>query len=344
MFVSQCHARGERTSRFKAARVRWGVWGIRAFPRCAGMRCGSKSLVLVSCKMATAPAKRNGPMGGGPLLVLTTLAMTAFAANSLLCRVALRGMEIDAASFTAIRIVSGAAVLWVVLKLRAGTTIGSWTSALALFAYAATFSFAYVSLSAGTGALLLFAAVQATMIVAGITKGERLRIRQSFGLVLAFVGLVLLLRPGLSAPPTLGAVLMLTAGIAWGVYSLRGKRVPDAMAATAGNFLRAAPMAVLLAIASAPAMRISPKGIAYAVVSGAVTSGLGYVIWYSVLPWLSATTAATVQLSAPVIATLGGVLLLNEAMTLRLVAASAAVLSGIALVVIKPRGAVTPSA
>ncbi|MEY2546860.1 MAG: hypothetical protein QOG48_1977 [Verrucomicrobiota bacterium] len=262
--------------------------------------------------------------------------MIAFAANSLLCRVALRWTTIDAASFTSIRIVSGAIALWLILQVRSGNirNAGNWISAFALFAYAAGFSFAYISLSAATGALLLFAAVQATMITFGLTKGESMRAVQWFGFVLALGGLVFLLSPGLSAPPVGGSILMLSAGVAWGVYSLRGKRSGDPTVATAGNFLRAVPMTALLSLVLLSHVHVDLAGIGYAIASGAITSGVGYVIWYAALPHLKATTAATVQLSAPVLAALGGIMFLGEAMTLRFVIAAIAVLGGIALVVL----------
>ncbi len=272
------------------------------------------------------------------LFLLTTAAMVAFAGNSLLCRAALREKQIDAASFTALRIVFGAAVLWLVLKVRAQrSTGGNWFSAVALFGYAAAFSFAYISLAAGTGALLLFAAVQTTMITAGLARGERLHALQWFGVAIAFGGLVFLLLPRLTAPPLPGAMLMLIAGVAWGIYSLVGRGAGEPTAATAGNFIRAVPLALILGVTYLPWLRLSPAGIGYAIVSGAITSGLGYVIWYSALPALRATTAATVQLSAPVISAMGGVLLLGETLTARLIGASIVVLGGIALVAIKPR-------
>src|SRR5882724_12446105 len=238
------------------------------------------------------------------LFILTLLAMIAFAGNSLLCRLALKRNTIDAASFTFIRIFSGAVALWLIVKIRKGASpkAGSWISALALFAYAAAFSFAYISLSAGTGALLLFAAVQASMILWGLYKGERLRTRQWLGLALAVGGLVALLFPGLSAPPIKGALLMLCAGIAWGFYSLRGKGAGDPVTTTAGNFLRAAVLATVLSIALFPWARLDRAGVTYAVLSGAIASGVGYVIWYSALPGLKAASAATVQLSVPVLA------------------------------------------
>ena len=298
--------------------------------------------------------------------------MIAFASNSLLCRAALKQTGIDAASFTLIRILSGAVALWIIMKIRNPKTVaavylsrgsdtkaddrrseGNWPSASALFAYAAAFSFAYNSLSAGTGALLLFGAVQATMVLWGLHKGERLRSIQIVGLVVAVTGLVVLVFPGLSAPPIGGSILMLGAGAAWGIYSLRGKTASDAIAATAGNFLRAVPMAAVASIALIPWAQLDGAGITYAVISGAITSGLGYVLWYAALsgsmPFrsgrlgdpdsprgkLGPASAATVQLSVPVLAATGGILLLGEPITLRYLLASIAVLGGIALVVIE---------
>ncbi len=273
------------------------------------------------------------------IVVLTSLAMIAFAGNSLLCRVALRDTGIDAASFTTVRLASGALALWLIVQAgrRADPGKGNWSSALALFAYAAGFSFAYVSLTAATGALLLFGAVQATMIGHGIWAGERLRSVQLAGLVLAMGGLVGLLLPGLSAPPLLGSLLMLGAGAAWGVYSLRGKGTGDPTRVTAGNFLRAVPFAAALSVLSIGGTAVDGAGFGYAVASGALASGMGYAIWYTALPGLRATTAATVQLSVPVIAAVGGIVFLGEKVTLRLVAASVAILGGIALVILERR-------
>lgn len=269
------------------------------------------------------------------VLTLTMLAMLAFAGNSLLCRMALKHTAIDAASFTLVRIVSGALTLWLIVRLRAGPhrPAGSWLSALALFGYAAAFSFAYLSLTAATGALLLFGAVQATMIGFGWWTGERLRGRRVAGLTLALLGLVGLLLPGFAAPPLRGAVLMLVAGVAWGVYSLRGKGSGDPLCATAGNFMRAVVFAAALGLAMLPWASVDRAGVAYAVASGALASGVGYALWYSVLAGLALTSAATVQLSVPVLAALGGVVWLDEPLTLRLVVTSVAILGGIALVV-----------
>lgn len=279
-------------------------------------------------------------MASARIIALTSLAMIAFAGNSLLCRVALKHTSIDAASFTTIRLISGAVMLWLVVRMRHGTYSGggNWLSATALFAYAAGFSYAYVSLPAATGALLLFGAVQATMIGYGIWAGERLQRLQLVGLALALAGLVGLMLPGLSAPPLVGSVLMLGAGVAWGVYSLRGKGAGDPIRVTAGNFLRAVPIAVGLSIVSLHGSSLDAAGFWYALASGALTSGIGYAIWYTALPSLKAANAATVQLSVPVIAALGAVMLLGEPLTLRLVLATVAILGGIALVILdKPR-------
>ncbi len=276
-----------------------------------------------------------------PLRVLlpTTLAMLAFAGNSLLCRAALDYTRIDAASFTTIRLLSGALVLWLVVRSRASkhAGAGNWMSASALFAYAAGFSFAYLHLPAATGAMLLFGAVQATMIGHGLWRGERLTFLQCLGVMLALAGLVALLLPGLAAPPLPSAGLMLCAGIAWGAYSLRGKGTGDPTRVTAGNFLRAVPFALALSLLMSSGATFDAAGIGYAVASGALTSGLGYAIWYTALPALKSTHAATVQLSVPLIAAWGAVLFLGEAMTLRLSAAAVAIVGGIALVILSRR-------
>lgn len=280
-------------------------------------------------------------INGVRVVILTLLAMVAFASNSLLCRLALRQTTIDAASFTLIRLLSGVIALWLIVITRkpGRPTAGNWTSALALFAYAAAFSFAYISLSVGTGALLLFGMVQATMIFWGLRKGERLNARQWFGLAIALGGLVALVFPGLSAPPIGGALLMTGAGIAWGIYSLRGKGAGDPTSVTAGNFWRSVVFAAVLSMALLRWTNLDPAGIRYAIVSGAIASGVGYVIWYSALPGLKATTAATVQLSVPVLAAVGGILFLSESITLRLLLASLLILGGIGLVIIeKPPG------
>ncbi|AMO21744.1 DMT family transporter [Ramlibacter solisilvae] len=275
-------------------------------------------------------------MSRARLILLTALTMAAFAGNSLLCRLALAHTAIDAATFTTVRLASGAAMLWLLTQWRpvtSGSGGGRWLSGLALFAYAACFSFAYISLPAGTGALLLFGAVQVTMVLHDLRSGKTPRMAQAAGMALAAAGLVWLVLPGVSAPPLLGSLLMLASGVAWGIYSLRGRGAGDPTRVTAGNFLRAVPFSIALSIAAAGALTLDPAGVAYALASGAITSAIGYVIWYSVLPSLSATSAATVQLSVPVIAAFGGIVLLGENLTLRLVASSIAILGGIAMVI-----------
>ncbi len=271
-------------------------------------------------------------------VLLTTLALLAFAGNSLLCRMALAHTGMDAASFTTVRLISGALVLWLLVVLRQGASQvqGSWLSALALFVYAAGFSFAYLQLNTGIGALILFGAVQSGMIGYGLWRGERFSARQWLGLLMACSGLTGLLLPGLSAPPLMGSMLMLTAGFAWAVYSLRGKGAANPLQVTAGNFIRTLPMTLLLSVVLFGQLSFDNNGMLYAVLSGALTSGVGYAIWYSVLPQLKATTAATVQLTVPVLAAIAGILILSEPLTQRLILASVAILGGIALVVLTP--------
>ncbi|WP_227244749.1 DMT family transporter [Paraburkholderia caribensis] len=269
------------------------------------------------------------------IALLTIVAMFAFAGNSLLCRIALKGTSIDPATFTSVRIVSAAIVLWIILRSRSPSQAisGNWLSAFALFVYAAAFSFAYVSLSAGTGALLLFGAVQATMIGYALWRGEHLRMLQWTGLACALAGLVGLVLPGVSAPPLLASLLMLCAGVGWGAYSLRGKRAADPTATTAGNFMRAIPFAAAISAATFARASIDRTGLLFAAISGALTSGVGYVIWYAALKEIKAATAATVQLSVPLIAAVGGIVLLGEPLTVRIALSAAAILGGIALAI-----------
>jgi drug/metabolite transporter (DMT)-like permease len=266
---------------------------------------------------------------------LTALALIAFAGNSVLCRLALGEAAIDPASYTAIRLISGALTLWLITVLihkgsRAGAS-GSWVAGGWLFLYAISFSFAYVSLSAGTGALILFAAVQFTMIAAGLRSGERPMGLEWCGLSIAVAGLIYLLFPGFTAPSLAGSLLMGVAGIAWGLYSLLGRGVSDPIQATANNFLRAAPLILFVAPFQLASLAVAPIGLIWAVLSGAITSGLGYVIWYAALTRLTATRAATVQLAVPVIAALGGVAFLSERITGRLLISTVAILGGIGL-------------
>ena len=269
---------------------------------------------------------------------LTAVAMFAFAANSLLCRMALGESLIDAASFTTLRVLAGAVTLSLILWprwRRQGRAPASWRSAAMLFTYMAFFSFAYLSLSAGTGALLLFGAVQLTMFLVALRSGERFPALSWAGLILAVGGLVYLVSPGVTAPDPTGAALMVIAGVAWGVYSLLGRNAADPMEATANNFIFSVPMVVLVSLLFIGDLQITLKGLFLAIASGAAASGLGYAIWYAALKGLPATRAATVQLSVPVIAAIGGVVLLSEQVTLRLVLASLATLGGIALVLLQ---------
>lgn len=270
---------------------------------------------------------------------LTLLAMLAFAGNSILCRLALKETEIDPASFTAVRLTAGAITLWLIIRLRRGgdAGAGNWWSALALFAYAAAFSLAYVQLSAAAGALLLFGAVQTSMIGYGLARGERLGPLQCLGVALAIIGLVVLLLPGLSAPSLEAALWMLAAGVAWAVYSVRGRGAGDPTRVTAGNFIRALPFAALFCLLLWPSRSFDQPGVLYALLSGALASGVGYALWYAALPLLATSAAATVQLSVPVITAIGGIVLLNEALTLPLLIACASILGGIALVVLNNR-------
>lgn len=265
--------------------------------------------------------------------------MIAFASNSLLCRIALKQTGIDAASFTSVRLISAALTLWLIVQAsqKPGRFAGNWPSAIALFVYAAGFSFAYGGLSAATGALLLFGAVQTTMIGFGLWRGERLMGLQIAGFALALAGLGGLLLPGLSAPPLSSSVLMLGAGAAWGVYSLRGKGAGDPLLVTLGNFLRAVPVTAALSLLMLRHQSFDVPGTIYAILSGALASGIGYAIWYAALPELRATKAAAVQLSVPVIAALGGVIFLSEPVDLRIVLASAAILAGIAMVLLQKK-------
>lgn len=275
------------------------------------------------------------------VFLATVVTMIAFAGNALIGRAALRDTAIDAMSYTTIRLAAGAIVLVAIARLaRRGRERGparlggTWISALALFAYAILFSFAYRGMAAGSGALVLFAAVQATMIGWGLVQGERFRPIQIAGLAIAGAGLVWLVAPGLDAPPLGAASAMATSGVAWGIYSLRGRGAGDPVAASAGNFARALPFAGLGSLVAATSATLDPAGVALAVASGAITSGIGYAIWYTVVPRLAATTAATVQLTVPAIASGMAVVFLGEALTLRLVLASIAILGGIAVVIV----------
>lgn len=272
------------------------------------------------------------------VLFLSIVALVAFAANSILTRAALSGTSIDPVSFTAVRIASGAVMLWLIVHVRApgAEGRGSWASALALFGYAIAFSLAYRSLTAATGALLLFGAVQVTMISWGLFRGERLSNVQWLGVLLALAGLVWLLMPGLTAPPLLAAGLMVVAGCAWGIYTLRAKGAGDPTRVTAANFARAALPAVALVLVFVADMSLDGRGLALAVASGALASGMGYAVWYAVLKHIGTHTAAVSQLTVPIITAVAGVLLLSEPLSWPTVVGGSCIIGGIALVT-RPR-------
>jgi drug/metabolite transporter (DMT)-like permease len=279
----------------------------------------------------------------GVTIALTAIAMVAFASNSILTRLALGGGHVDAASFTAVRLACGAATLVAIARWQSGgwTSLrgrGAWAGAVALFAYAAPFSYAYLRIGAAAGALVLFGAVQLTMIGWGIARGERPGARAWLGLALAAAGLIALLLPSAARPDPLGAGLMALAGVAWGVYSLRGRSAGEPLAANARSFLASVPLALLLGLVTSGSAFGSARGFALAAVSGAVTSGLGYAIWYRALRGLAATQAAIVQLGVPVIAAVGAVAVLGERPSARLAASGAAVIGGVALALTAPGG------
>jgi drug/metabolite transporter (DMT)-like permease len=268
-------------------------------------------------------------------VLLTFLAMLAFAANSLLCRLALGQGLIDAASFASLRIFSGAVVLSLIMfpswRSR-GRSPADWRAVVTLFLYMVFFSYAYLLLSAGTGALILFGAVQLTMFIVAMKAGEHFTSLSWAGLALSVSGLVYLVLPGVTAPDLKGVILMTVAGIAWGIYSLLGRNTAQPLEATANNFIFSLPLALIVSLVFVAEYHVSARGVMLATASGAIASGLGYVIWYAALKGLTATRAATVQLSVPVIAAFGGAVFLAEQVTLRLLLASVAILGGIAIV------------
>jgi drug/metabolite transporter (DMT)-like permease len=267
-------------------------------------------------------------------LLCTAAALCAFAGNSLLTRLALGRMTIDAATFATVRLAAGAGILLLVTGVRQGRAFrlsGSWLSATVLFLYAVPFSYAYVSLTAGTGALILIGSVQVTMMLAGLVSGERPHVLQWLGLSFALAGLVYLVLPGLAAPSLLGSISMALAGIAWGFYSLRGRSAPSPLEQTTSNFVRALPLVIIVGVLSRSHLHADPTGILLALACGALTSGLGYVLWYVAVKGLTATRAAVVQLPVPILAGAGGAIFLGEAISRRLLLSALVVLSGIAL-------------
>lgn len=268
----------------------------------------------------------------------TGFALVCFALNSILCRLALGQNLLDAPQFMTVRIISGAVTLLLIFSLfknkKAEAVKGNWLSAFFLFAYAICFSFAYNELTTATGALVLFGTVQATMIILALIKGERPNVFEWFGLLVAVGGLIYLVSPGLSAPPVFSAGLMMFAGIAWAFYTLRGKGSDDPLADTTGNFIRAVPFVVVSALPFIGQMHFSANGILYAVLSGAIASGIGYAVWYAALKFHTATRAAVLQLSVPIIAAVGGILLLSESVSLRLLISAILILGGIGAVIL----------
>jgi len=275
-------------------------------------------------------------------VLLTVLTLCCFAANSILTRIGLRDGGMDGLAFALIRIAAGAAMLVLLLSRRASglrRLAGDWPSALALLIYATAFSVAYRSIPSGTGALILFGAVQVTMIGSGVANGERPPWPEWCGVLVSISGLLVFLLPGLQRPPLAGSLLMLAAGIGWAAYSLRGRGNRDPLAATAGNFVRALPLTLLPWLLFG-AFEINTRGLLCALASGALASGLGYALWYTVLPALSALRASAVQLAAPMLVTVFGVLFLGEPLSLRLVAGSALILGGLALATLYRAGRV----
>lgn len=271
-------------------------------------------------------------------IVFTGLALIAFAANSVLCRLALGEGAIDAAGFTVIRMLTGAVALLGIVRIRGGetggSTKGSWPASLMLFLYAITFSFAYVTLDTGTGALILFGSVQITMILLSLVSGTRLHISEWTGVAIAFAGFVYLILPGVTTPSAMGFALMTVAGIGWGIYTLMGRGSKSPLMDTAYNFFRTVPLVVVLGVVAIRSAHYSSEGVALAMLSGGITSGIGYTVWYIALGGLSATQAAVLQLLVPLIAALGGVLFVSEAITLRLSVSAAMILGGVLLVLL----------
>jgi drug/metabolite transporter (DMT)-like permease len=272
------------------------------------------------------------------IILITLLSLLAFAANSLITRFALQETSIDETSFIMLRVVSGALFLWLYLRFKKNNKAGTWLAAFSLFIYAVSFTYGYRLIAAGTGALLLFGAVQVTMTIAGYREGERLNVIQIAGFILAIIGLVILMLPGIRSPSIIGALLMCISGVTWDIYTLQGRGATNPAATTAGNFIKATPMAILLwlivYLSTKDIINLVSDGIIYALLSGIITSGIGYIIWYSVLPELKAIQAAIVQLSVPLLVTLAGALLLNETITIPVVLASTAILLGTVLVLI----------
>lgn len=269
------------------------------------------------------------------MLIRIIIAMIAFAGNSVLCRLALKGMHADAISFSSIRLISGAIALFLFIAITSDRRKFEfkWLNALLLCIYVFSFSIAYVSLSTGAGALLLFGTVQLVMTVWGIAQGEKLVILKITGILGALAGIAILLFPGVEHPSFYAAIMMVIAGLAWAFYSITGKKITDAAASTGGNFILAIPVALIIPLLFRSHLHIDIYGLVLGVLSGAITSGGAYLLWYSLLPLLRSTTASTIQLSVPCLATLGGIIFLGETLTVRILLASVIILAGIGLVI-----------
>jgi Predicted permease, DMT superfamily len=278
------------------------------------------------------------------VLLKMILAMVAFAANSLLCRLALKGLHMDAISFSSVRLISGAVALFLLLQLPAirKKSEFNWLNAGLLSLYVFAFSIAYVSLGAGMGALLLFGTVQLVMTGWGFLRGERLTALKTCGIIAAMAGLVLLLLPGAEHPPHIAALMMIISGAAWAAYCITGKKVKDAAGATAGNFILSVPVAIAVFLLSGLPAHIDAVGLMLAIASGALASGAAYLLWYSLLPLLTPTTASTLQLSVPCLAALGGLFFLGETLTARMLLSIVITLSGIGLVILSDSRAKRP--
>jgi drug/metabolite transporter (DMT)-like permease len=278
------------------------------------------------------------------IIASTVFALFAFAANSVFCRLALGDEAIDATSFTSVRLFSGIIVLFILMQFTShvskpqsslkANAKGSWLAAIMLFTYAVTFSFGYISLDTGTGALILFGAVQITMILFNVISGSRLHYSEWLGLTCAFIGFVYLILPSITTPSLTGFILMSVSGMAWAFYTLLGRKSKHALSDTAFNFLRTSPFILILVLLSFNNLHISSNGFLLAVLSGAIASGIGYFVWYIALSGLSVTQAAVLQLFVPIIAALGGVVFTSESITLRLIESSILVLGGILLVIL----------
>ena len=273
---------------------------------------------------------------------MTCLALIAFAANSVLCRLALGNEVIDAASFTTIRLLSGAIALFIILTItgkaqksaKKSVSTGSWSASIALFLYAVTFSYAYLSVDTGTGALILFGSVQITIIMLSMRLGVKLHLIEWLGVITASVGFIYLMLPTITTPSINGFILMTISGVSWGLYTLKGRGSKNPLKDTTYNFLRAIPFVILLALLTISNATYSLEGVTLAIISGAITSGVGYTIWYIALGGLSSTQAAVIQLSVPIIAAIGGVIFVSETITIRLMVSTIIVLSGILMVVL----------